>query len=63
MCRALEEMMEEREKKGLREGRREGERKGELKGKIQVYREFGLALEKIAEKLNITLAEVNAAQE
>lgn len=68
MCRALEEMMQEREEKGLslgkieglREGRCEGLREGELRGKIYVYREFGLSPERIAEKLDLSIAEVNA---
>ena len=55
MCRALEEMMQEREMKG--------EIKGKIEGKIEAYLEMGISIEEISSKIGLSTTEIYTLME
>lgn len=59
MCRALDEMMQERENKGKIDGKIEGKIEGKLEGKIEAYFDMGMTPESIAGKMKVDVEKVN----
>ncbi len=46
------------ENRGLQKGRMEGKREGKLEGKIEAYLDMGMSIEVIAQKLGMSVEEV-----
>lgn len=57
-CEALQRIMAPELEASMRKGELKGEIKGEIKGKILAYSDVGIPIETIAEKVSLSVHEV-----